>query len=265
MQALLGTPAGLGVPEVPTVAGLEGILAEIGDAAARVRMDYGNLETTVRRIVQGGAALGGLAGAAAVGYYLYRHLDTIREALNKILSVAETVVRNGTPVLSLIHHSYAWVGTVKVPASDLMYKVDDFVNYDFASWSGPAAEVYKDKRAKQKDAVGELVAKAEFISTWLFKIAKGNTDFAVEVAKVLTAVLGAFAAGVVNAGSIVNVLFAVDDLAEIVSRLVEGCLNTGLLVVRRMVEILGDTRDLLSAVGDHSKLPGGKWPEAVRG
>jgi hypothetical protein len=265
MQALLGTPAGFGVPEVPTAAGLEGIFADIREAAARVQVEYGNLETLVRRAVLGGAAVGGLAGAAAVGYYLYRNLDTIREALNKILSEAETAIRNGTPVLSLIHHSYAWVTTVKTPASDLMYKVDDFVNYDFVSWSGPAAEVYKDKRARQKDAVGELVAKAEFISSWLFKIAKANVDYAVELAKVLTALVGALAAALVNAGSVINLLFSLDDLAELVGRFVEGYLNAVLLRVRLLVESLGDVRDLFSVVGDHSKLPGGKWPEAVRG
>ncbi len=243
---------------------LEQEIGKLRDGATQTRAEFGKLESGVRRAMLGGAAVGGLAGAAA-GYYIYRHLDEIRAALNKILSVAEYVVKNGYPVVSLIDHSFDWVTKVKTPASDLQFKVDDMVSYDFASWSGPAADVYKDKRSKQKDAVGEIVARAEFISSWLFKIAKANVDYVVELGRAINAILGQVAKAAVNAGTIVNLLFAIDDVAEIVGTGVQAALDGLLGIVQRLVASLGDVRDLTSVVGDRSKLPGGKWPEAVRG
>jgi hypothetical protein len=243
---------------------LEQEIGKISDGATRTRAEYAKLESGVRRAMLAGGAVGGLAGAAA-GYYIYRHLDEIREALNKLLKVAEYVVKNGSPVVSLINHSFDWVTKVKTPASDLQFQVDDLVNYDFALWSGQAAEVYKDKRSKQKDAVGEIVVRAEFISSWLFKIAKANVDYVVELGRALNAILGQVAKAAVNAGTLINLLFAIDDVAEIVGTGVEEALNGLLAIVQRLVASLGDVRDLTTVVGDRSKLPGGKWPEAVRG
>jgi hypothetical protein len=34
---------------------------------------------------------------------------------------------------------------------------------------------------------------------------------------------------------------------------------------QRFIDALGNVRDLGTQVGDHSRLPGGNWPEAVRG
>jgi hypothetical protein len=243
---------------------LSSLTAQVNAAAAQARAAYGGLEASARQAVLGGAAVGGLAGAA-VGYYLYRNMGQIRAALNRILDVADTVVRNGTPVISLFDHSFGWLGKVRTPASDIQATMDELINYDFVKWSGPAAEVYKDKRSKQKDAVGEVVAKAESISSWLMKIAKANVDYAVEVLKILTPVIGKLAEAAANAGTLINVLFAIDDVAEVIGKLVEDGLNMLLAVVRRLVESLSDVRDLASAVGDRAKLPGGKWPEAVRG
>jgi hypothetical protein len=42
-------------------------------------------------------------------------------------------------------------------------------------------------------------------------------------------------------------------------------MNTLLTIGQRFVDALGNVRDLATQVGDHSKLPGGRWPQAVSG
>ncbi|MGN9811434.1 hypothetical protein ACTMSW_19015 [Micromonospora sp. BQ11] len=205
-----------------------------------------------------------LLGPAAL-LWIKRNLDAVRGGLRSVLDRVEHAVEHQMPVLSLISMSFRWVTDVKTPVSQLSFAVTEPVDQNLAKWTGDAARAYADKATKQKAAVDESVLKAEFISQWLFKIAKANVDYAVELAKIVTSLAGKFAQAATDAATVINIPWAIDTLAESVGDIVTAGLDTLLHIGQRFVDALGNVRDIATQVGDHSKLPGGRWPEAVRG
>ncbi|GIF98130.1 hypothetical protein [Catellatospora citrea] len=205
-----------------------------------------------------------LLGGAAL-WWIKSNLDAVRDGLQKIMDRARYAFDHELPVLSLITTSFTWVDQVKGPVSELSFTTTEPRDQNLAKWTGDTALSYRDKAAKQKAAVDETVAKAEFISQWLFKIAQANIDYAVELAKVVTGLAGKLIQAGVAATTVIDIPWAIDTLAESIGDLIEDGLNNLLTVGERFVAALGDVRDLATQVGDHSKLPGGRWPEAVRG
>jgi hypothetical protein len=82
---------------------------------------------------------------------------------------------------------------------------------------------------------------------------------------ILSSLVGPLTSAVANAATVVNAPFAIDDVAELIATAIEAGIAALTALVERAVEIIGQLRDLASIVSDHSKLPGGAWPEAVRG
>jgi hypothetical protein len=169
------------------------------------------------------------------------------------------------PVLSLISTSFRWVEQVKTPVSDLSLAAVQPASYELANWLGPVASSYSTIAGQQKGAVDDAVAKAEFISQWLFKIAKANVDFAVQLAKTVTSVAGKLTQAAVDATTVIDIPWAIDKLSDSVGKVVEDGLNDMISIATRFVDAVGNARDIAGQVGDHTKLPGGRWPEAVRG
>ena len=60
-------------------------------------------------------------------------------------------------------------------------------------------------------------------------------------------------------------LARIDKLSDSVGKVVEDGLNDLISIATRFVDAVGNVRDIAGQVGDHTKLPGGRWPEAVRG
>ncbi|SCG76892.1 hypothetical protein [Micromonospora coxensis] len=205
-----------------------------------------------------------LLGPAAV-WWIKSNLDTVRGALDAVLDRVDNALEHQLPVLSLINISFRWVNDVKTPVSDLSFVTTEPVNENLAKWSGDASSAYQAKAGKQKAAVDETVLKAEFISQWLFKIAKANVDYAVQLAKIVTSLAGKLAQAASEAATVFALPWAVETLADSVGDLVQAGLDTLLTIGQRFVDAVGNVRDIATQVGDYSKLPGGKWPEAVRG
>lgn len=205
-----------------------------------------------------------LLGSAAMSWIIQR-LKDVKEAIDKLLERVKYAIEHETPVISLINISFRWVREVKTPISELSFVTTEPRDEDLVRWNGDAASAYARKSGQQKAAVDEAVAKAEFISQWLFKIAKSNVDYAVELAKIVTNVAAKIVEAVAEAGGVITIPLVVETLGNAIGGLVESGLNTLLTIGQRFVEALGNVRDLATQVGDHSKLPGGRWPEAVRG
>ncbi|HCT77008.1 MAG TPA: hypothetical protein DGT23_10545 [Micromonosporaceae bacterium] len=205
-----------------------------------------------------------LLGAAAL-LWIKNSLDKARKALEDIMAKLKYALEHQTPVISLMIISFDWIYKVKTPVSELSFTCTKPVNENLTKWTGDAASSYNTKATQQKGAVDDCVAKAEYISQWLFKVAKGNVEFATELAKIITGLAGKFAQALVDASGVVTIPWAIDTLGEAVGDLVTSGLNILLEVGNRLVDALGAVRDLAGAAGDHSKLPGGKWPEAVKG
>jgi hypothetical protein len=193
-----------------------------------------------------------------------RHsLEIVRKAIQSILDKVKFATEHDLPVLSLITTSFKWVNDVKAPVSDLSSSILPPQNPNLGKWTGDAASIYNIKATQQKNAVDDTVIKAEFISQWLFKIAKSNVDYAAELAKVVTKLAGLLTQAAVDAGSIIDLPLVMEKLSTSVGTLVEDSLNILITIGQRFIDTLGDVRDLAAQQDDHSKLPMGKWPEAV--
>ncbi|MEH0828822.1 MULTISPECIES: hypothetical protein [unclassified Micromonospora] len=205
-----------------------------------------------------------LLGPAAL-WWIKHNLDATRSALNAVLDHVDRALEHQLPVLSLINTSFRWVNDVKRPVSDLSFVTTEPVDENLAKWTGDAASAYNAKAVKQKAAIDESVLKSEFISQWLFKIAKANVDYAVELAKIVTGLAGKLVQAAAEATTVIDLPWAISTLAESVGDSVTAGLNTLLTIAQRFVDALGNVRDIATQVGDYSKLPGGQWPQAVRG
>jgi hypothetical protein len=204
-----------------------------------------------------------LLGPVAL-WWIGRNLREVRSALEAVVERVEYAVQHQMPVLSLISTSFRWVNEVKSPVSALSFATTEPANENLYKWTGDTASAYNAKAAKQKAAVDEVVVKAEFISQWLFGIAKANVDYAVKLAEIVTDLAGKFAQAAAEASTVIDLPWAISTLAQSVGDLVTEGLNTLLTIGQRFVDALGNVRDIATQVGDHSKLPGGQWPEAVR-
>lgn len=230
---------------------------QISDGAEKAVDSFNDLVDT---IIDWGWLLG-----APVLLYIKKKLDSAREKLIEVLDRVNYALEHQVPVLSLISTSFRWVGDVKTPVSGLSFATTEPSNENFAKWSGDAAGAHSAKMGKQKAAVDETVVKSEFISQWLFNIAKANVDYAVELAKIVTGLAGKFAQAAIEAGSVIDIPWAVSTLAKSVGDLVTAGLDNLLTIGQRFIDALGNVRDIATQVGDHSNLPGGAWPHAVRG
>lgn len=205
-----------------------------------------------------------LMGTATI-YWIKTNLDKARAVLDTLVEKAEYAAQHQLPVISLISTSFAWIQKVKTPVSQLSFYVTEPADEQLAKWSGDTASSYQAKTAKQRAAIDETVVKAEFISQWLFKIAKANVDYAAELAKIVTAFAGHCFDALIEAAGVVTIPWAVDTLGDAAGMILENELNVLVSIGQRFVDALGNVRDLGTQVGDHSKLPGGGWPPAVRG
>lgn len=197
-------------------------------------------------------------------WWISHRLGEVRDELNKIIEVVEYAAEHQLPVLSLISTSFNWVHDVKTPISDLSFQTTEPANENMYKWSGDAATAYNTKAGGQKAAVDETVVKAEFISQWLFAIAKENVDYAAGLATIVTDLAGDFTQAAANTATVIGIPWAIDTLAESTGKLVTAGLNNLIDIGQRFIDAVGDVRDIATQVGDHTRLPDGAWPQAVR-
>lgn len=210
-------------------------------------------------------ALGGAAGAAAA-LYVKQGLDKCRDALEQLIEKVNYAIEHQTPVLSLIIASFRWISQVQTPVSELSTLVTRPENENLAKWSGDASTSYRvNKLPEQKGAVDDATAKAAFVSKWLFSIAKSNVDYAVKIAEIVTKFVESLVALVVKAATVVGIAEAAGELGDLAGSVVKDGFTLLTEIGKKLIAALGDVRDLWSEAGDHTKLPGGKWPEAVVG
>jgi hypothetical protein len=145
---------------------------------------FDSMRTAIKKAVDGFNTLVGrvndyrwLLGPVAM-WWVKKNLETARDVLTKIIDMVQHAFEHQIPVLSLIYTSFKWIDTVKKPISEVSFAITepDARNQNLYKWTGDAAGAYNAKSTKQKAAADEVVTKAEFISQWLFKIAKANVD-----------------------------------------------------------------------------------------
>ncbi|GGU66761.1 hypothetical protein [Lentzea flava] len=195
-----------------------------------------------------------------VMWWISQKIKQIREALQKVIQLARTARDHYAPVIGLIVQAFNWIDNVKNPMNGLAHQPGNLPYY----WEGTASTAYQAKVATQNEAIGVVATKAGEIGKWLMEIAKYNTEYMTELLGMLTEVAGALVKAVINAGTVVNIPFAVSDVADLVGSLVEKSLTHLVGIINRLVEALSKTLEVRGMMSD-IKLPGGKWPQAITG
>lgn len=205
-----------------------------------------------------------MLGGATI-WYIHNKLGQVRDGLQQLAQKVQYALEHQVPVISLFTTSFEWIGSVMTPVSELSSKTTTKENINLTSWTGAASSAYSEIAAGQKAAVDECVNKAKFASDWLFAIAKSNVEYAVSLAKGLTGAVGKLVAALADADTVVGIPWAVEQLSDGIAGIVSDTLKLLLDMGNRFVDVAGNIRTVMSQVGDHSKFPGGQWPQAVRG
>lgn len=223
-----------------------------------------DFNTLVEQLADNAWWLTPVIGSAAV-YALSETLDGIKEKLDELLDIAGEVLAHHTPVISLINISFHWLTAVKQPVSGLVPAIQQWATENLSYWEGGTASHYKQQIVPpQAAAAGELSAKAGFISEWLYGIAQANVDYVTKLAQVMGTIAGDVAQAAVKAGTIIDIPWAISDLASIVGTLVQTEVDNLTGIAQRIVEAGENVRQIVSDRVDESKFPGGQWPQAVR-
>ncbi|WP_188986850.1 hypothetical protein [Saccharopolyspora thermophila] len=192
--------------------------------------------------------------------YINPRLDEVREGLEKLVKLVRTAVEHHLPVVSLIVQSNKWVADVKAPMNKLTHSTEHLLYY----WEGKASEAYKDKVGQQNEAIAFIVNRADAVSAWLMDIAKYNVEYMCGLTRMATDFLGALVAASIEAATVVEIPFAVQNLAGAIGTLVTQYLNNLVDTAKRFVEALSKVRDLKSVMTDRA-IVDDRWPQAVIG
>ncbi|GGQ87297.1 hypothetical protein [Couchioplanes azureus] len=242
----------------------DGLTAEFQRAIEQVR-------TGIQQIIDGFNRLVGeinekrwLLGGAVL-LWIKEKLEGAQDGLRKIIEKARYTVEHSTPVVSLILTSFDWLNQVQKPASAAAGRVP--VKGDkLVYWKGQAADAYTAKLPFQQAAASDMATKADFISTWLFTIAKANVDYAVKMGEYISLIAGAVTQAAVDAASVFGLIEAINAVADAAGDLVEKALNQLFNIANRVVDLLKNARDATASINNVEKLsgpPAGTWPQAV--
>jgi len=201
----------------------------------------------------------------ATMWWISNKLSQVRDGIQQLIQKVKYALEHEVPVISLFVSSFGWLSSVMTPVSDISSKTTTKESINLNNWSGAASTAYSDRATGQKAAVDESVNKAKFASDWLFGIAKSNVEYAVSLAKTLTGAVGKLVAALADTETVVGIPWAIEQLSDGIAGIVTEGLDRLLDMANRFVEVAGNIRGVVSQVGDHSKFPDGKWPEAVRG
>lgn len=180
-----------------------------------------------------------------------------------ILDVADRVINQHTPVVSLFLTSLDWVERSMTPLSDLY--ADVFTPADgrrLEDWDDQARAAYDDIVAQQQKSVEAAKDIASFMSAWLAGIADDNVEYVVfllsQLAEIANKIVAAIAALVDSFG-----VFTLLELAELVGQLVEDAINVLGQTARRISSAIQTVIEAERVLNDHSFFPDGNWPVAV--
>jgi phage-related protein len=198
-----------------------------------------------------------------VVFIVKKHLDALVAGIKQLAALVKYAVEHHVPVVSLVVQSFRWLTEVQSPISDLSAPVMEARNPDLEYWSGTGASVYWKKMSAQQGAINAVTAKAAYISEWLMKIATANVTFMTELAGTVIDILSKFVTISLDTLSIVAIPEAVGVLAKEVGNILAEGVKRMVGTADTFMKALSDARDIVSEVGDHTKLSGGKWPQAV--
>jgi methyl-accepting chemotaxis protein len=199
--------------------------------------------------------------------WIREQMKKVGEHIKKLIDLVVYAVEHHLPVISLIVQSFNWLVNVKAPMSDLSAAAGNprQGNDNFYKWSGDARSAYDRRITDQRKAIDAVTANADFISAWLFKIVEANVKYMVELADFAAKMAGKIAKAAADTGTVINIPFAIDTLADQIGDVVEQGMKMLVDVGERFVQALGNVREITAVLTDHTNFPESKWPQAVTG
>lgn len=205
-----------------------------------------------------------IRAASLALHFIDKNIERIRELLKEPLNLAEEVLQNWVPMVSLFVTSGDYLNTIRGPLHAIAHEVkapaDDNLHY----WSGAAASAYQVKQDGQQEAVEASAEFAQAVSEWLFNIGKMNVAYIVRLVQALIDAAMELVNITVNGAAIINIQFAIDDAGDMIAKLVQTVLNELVEIANTIVATIEDYNKMTvekSKVG----LPEGRWPQAVYG
>lgn len=196
-------------------------------------------------------------------FLVKKALDSIVADVKRLVALVKYAVEHHVPVVSLIVQSFRWLSAVQSPVSDLSAPVMEARNPELEHWSGSGASAYWKRMGAQQAAINEVATKAAYISEWLMKIATANVKYVVELATTVVDIASKFVQFGIEGVSIVAIPQAISTLAKEVGNILSKGIGLMVGYANVVMAALGDARDIVSEVGDHTKFPNGRWPQAV--
>ncbi|MEV6492364.1 hypothetical protein AB0M20_27640 [Actinoplanes sp. NPDC051633] len=191
-------------------------------------------------------------------------LENIRAAINKVLDIVSAVLAHYSPIISMIDISFHWLHAVKRPISNMAGATAKWATPDLASWDGDTAVHYKEQvLVFQSGATEALADQAGFISAWLYEIVQANVDYVTELASVVATIAGDLAAAAIEAATVVDLPFAIADLAAAVGVYVESSVNNLIGIASRIIAAGERSRQVVDSLVDERKFTNGLWPQSV--
>jgi phage-related protein len=193
-------------------------------------------------------------------------VEEIRPKITQWLEQLRKTIGGSIPVGSLFQVGLDWATKVNPQLSELGPDMTGSGKVDF--WRGPAKITYEKRVKDQCDAVDGSVAKVKATSTWLADVARSNTDYMTQLAALVAQVVSSLVATVASisesaAGAVTQVPLALQDFGELIGTSIGTMIQHGVGLANRLSEVMGKIVELATEYGDHSGLPGGKWPKAV--
>lgn len=186
--------------------------------------------------------------------------------VSEILASLDKVVAGSIPVLSLFDVGLDWAVKVNTPLSELGPDMTGSGAVD--AWRGPAKETYEKRVRDQIDAVEATTGKVKTVATWLAEVAAANTAYMVSMADRAAEVVGALVALVIDAtetaaGAVTQIVITLQHTSELIGEIVKQTLQYLANLANRMAEVVKQITTVAGEYGDHTGLPGGKWPQPV--
>jgi len=197
---------------------------------------------------------------------VHRLVEEIGKKVNQLLDAVQKAVSGSVPVGSLFEVGLDWATKVNPPLSDLGPDMTGSGKID--NWRGPAKLTYEKRVQDQIDAVDSTVGKVKATSGWLADVAQANTAYMVQLGERAAEVVGALVAVVIDGtetagGAITQIVITLQHLSEFIGTCVTQILQYVVNLANRLAEVLKQITTLAGEYGDHTGLPGGKWPQPV--
>ncbi|MGK5440417.1 hypothetical protein ACSNN7_01095 [Micromonospora sp. URMC 105] len=193
-------------------------------------------------------------------------VQEIGTKVGQIIGALQKAVDGSVPVGSLFETGLGWATQVNPLLSGLGPDMTGSGKID--SWRGPAKATYEKRVLDQIAAVNSTTEKVKATSAWLADVAEANTAYMVQLGERAAEVVGALTVVAIDgtataAGAVTQLPLTLQDFSEFIGTAVTETLQYGLNLSNRLAEVLKQITTLAAEYGDHTGLPGGKWPQPV--